>query len=346
MGGTGKAIALAVAFLFQAGGSIMWTRLRYCLYAALLFSGVARADVGFDPGFNNFIQLNWAGQGDIVITQDACIFSFTGFFNRNRYSMRVTSNSPAPSPGAPFAAYDASANFSVPFGLTVFDLHAGGSAQTVQPDQYTNVLEYDGCNIGERKGPNARLEMRYLASDLYQVPQGDYEISFDVEGRRVNQRGQLTGDRETQTNVLGRIRIPPLVRISRVDPITLGIYNGVDASVSANEGFCIYTNVSNYTVQPTTATQGSSPDEFAMASGANRLEYTVRVSNSANAAGGELLSRGEVSSPFGANQSAPFSLTCNNSDNAAVFVEVSGEQLETAPAGNYSGVLELLVAPL
>ena len=316
-------------------------------WALITASISARGEVVFLPEFSDFDFNVWNGQGNVTLSQSTCILSYSGnIFNRRDYRLRASMNAPAPSPSTSYRLYNsADSNYSIPFSLESRDLHAGSGFELLSADIFSNLMTYQGCYIGG-SGANAELTLSILASDMYQVPAGVYEVDMDIEARRVNGSGGLTGDGATQTGLRGTIEVPSLIQISGLDDIPFGSYDGVSASVTQNEEFCIYTNTSAYTVTPSSTTVGTNPGSFALDSNGNRIEYTVRVDNAADASSGPLLTNGQQSSALLANQPTPLSVNCNNSDNAGVYLEFSGPELQAAPPGDYSGVLTLMVSPI
>jgi len=316
--------------------------------AALILGFAKRSDaqIQFYTSFSNFTFNTWNGQGDISQSQTGCIaYLLFGFIPvAMDYQMRVQMNSPAPSPGSAYRFYNIANNsYSFPFSISVNDIHAGGAPMWLNPNQYSNTLTYEpSCSGGQ--GPNAELTMSMLAADMYGVPAGNYRASTNAQARRLS--GGSPAETATQTNLLGTITIPSLIMITKMNDIALGVYDGVSANVTYNEPFCVYTNASAYRITPSSTTTGAVPTTFALANGANRLEYTVRVRNTTNAASGTQLNNNQQSGSFSPNQSTPLSLNCNNGNNAAVYLNFTGPQLQAAPPGNYSGTLNLMVAPI
>lgn len=298
--------------------------------------------VEFNTPFSDFYFGTWNGQGDSTLSQSACIRSEQGggWWPYKNYRLKAGMNFPAPSAAAPFVMYNTTDSaVSIPFALTLVNLYTS-AFHSLMPDVFSPEL--DACIWGI---PNARLDLTLQASDLYQVPAGTYEASLDLEARRVNNGGGLTGDKDIQTNLISRITVPPLVRISNIADINLGTYDGVAATMSYNESYCVYTNTGDYTITPS-STPGSSPTSYALTAGSNQIEYSLRISDTANAATGPPLANGETSGVLTASQTMPFSLTCDDAYNASVYIEISGSELQSKPSGTYSGTLTLQVAPI
>ncbi len=296
--------------------------------------------------FSDFDLGLWNGQGDVTLSQQACIISYSGFFRANDYRISARMNAPAASSAAPFQLFSISnSNVSIPFNAELRDLFTN-QQQTLSPDVFSNNMTYQigTCTFG---GNSAELRFDLLASDLYQVPAGDYRVSLDIEARRVNNGGNLTGQSDTQQNLRGRIQIPSLIQISGLNDINLGTYDGLSPSLFQNESFCIYTNTANYTITTMGSNNIGSPNTYSLVSGSNNVDYRVKVHNSSDASNESYLLNGATTTSLAANQSLPLSRNCSVAgDNAAVYVEIQGADLSAVPAGSYSDVLTLRVAPI
>ncbi|MGI1678223.1 MAG: hypothetical protein K6L75_05800 [Cellvibrionaceae bacterium] len=322
----------------------------YIVITLILVTAPALSNVDIASPFNDFSFGSWNGQGNITLSQSACIRSYTGnnFFNlrARNYALRAQMNTPASSSASPYVFYNiANSNYYFPFSLEVTDLLSSG-AQNLTPDIFSNALTYQIflCFFG---AANAELTVSALANDLYAVPAGNYRVSMDVEARRMNNGGGVTGDRDRQNNLLGTITIPSLIHLSNIDDIDFGLYDGVSATVTKNESFCVYSNTSSYTITPSTTIFASSGSSFGLSSvSGDVLEYSVRVNNSADASSGVILLNGQSSPPITTNLSYPYSVNCVGGDNAAVFIEMQGANIQAVTPGDYSGTLVLQVAPI
>ncbi len=108
----------------------------------------------------------------------------------------------------------------------------------------------------------------------------------------------------------------------------------------------MYTNTGSYTISPSSGTTGGIAGDFAVTDGTNFIAYTVRLNDTVDGSSGSILTNGEVSSVLSTNQTIPYSPICNNGDNAALYLEMQGADLQAAPPSNYSGTLTLTVAPI
>jgi len=136
--------------------------------------------------------------------------------------------------------------------------------------------------------------------------------------------------RSSSAEVQLQAAVANLVRISRLDNLNLGEFDGSN-DLSANDGFCVYRNgVANYVITATT-----SEGDFVLIDDNNELGYSVAIS-------GTNIS---YASPLQLSNANTSSLSCNDSDNVNVEVSIASNDLLTVPAGAYAGTLTLTVAP-
>lgn len=132
--------------------------------------------------------------------------------------------------------------------------------------------------------------------------------------------------------------IANLVRISRLDNIDLGEFDGTN-DLEAAENFCVYRNgAANYQL-----TASTSEGAFELVSGDDRLGYSVFIKDSAAAGTGSELTYNTALT--GLDNADTSSLSCSDSDNTTVTVSIANEALAAVPAGSYAGTLTLTVAP-
>jgi len=132
--------------------------------------------------------------------------------------------------------------------------------------------------------------------------------------------------------------IANLVRVSNLNDINLGIYAGGGAGLAGADTFCVYRNgAGNYNIN---MTGDGTASAFTLANGANTVAYSVDFVNGATTTG--MATGTALAGQTGANT---VSDTCGGADNVSVNVAVSNAALASAPAGNYSGVLTMVVAP-
>jgi hypothetical protein len=134
------------------------------------------------------------------------------------------------------------------------------------------------------------------------------------------------------------VTINALVQISALDDIALGNYTGV-ASMTGADDLCVYSNNGGYDI---TATGNGPGSAFELIGTSANIPYTVEWADTAGAGTGTPLAAGVTL----ADQVGTFTTpNCGGAENARVLVAVNNNDLASAPAGNYTGVLTLLVAP-
>jgi len=134
------------------------------------------------------------------------------------------------------------------------------------------------------------------------------------------------------------LTIEPLVQISALNDIALGTYAG-GGNMSGADDLCVYSNTGGYEI---TATGNGAGGAFELIGTAVNLPYTVQWATSAGAGSGNAMTAG---APLGGQGGTFTTPDCGASDNAQVIVAVDSTDLASAPTGNYTGVLTLLVAP-
>jgi len=132
--------------------------------------------------------------------------------------------------------------------------------------------------------------------------------------------------------------IASLVRVSNLNDINLGTFAGGGGGLAGTDTFCVYRNgTGNYTIN---MTGDGAASAFTLANGANTVPYSVDFVNGATTTA---MSTGTaLAGQTGANT---VSDTCGGVDNVSVNISVSNGALSAAPAGTYSGVLTMVVAP-
>jgi hypothetical protein len=152
------------------------------------------------------------------------------------------------------------------------------------------------------------------------------------------EQGDISDTTSTGTLDL-TLEVPPLVRISDLEDIDLGTFDGV--SMSGADDVCVWSTTRAYTI--TASGDGGS---FTLTGGTSgdTLAYSVEWAESAGATSGVQLASGAA---LTGRTTTATSASCNggNTPNAAVIVEVGDGDLAAAPADTYTGTLTLVVAP-
>jgi len=266
---------------------------------------------------------SWSvSQGNVSAASDFCVVSTAGS-SGNPLDYAVTGN---PGLGTLFEVSEPG-GATIPFTLTFTDLVDSGAEQ-LQPSVRT---ARDKTGVAACGGPqNARVTVAFNAPDLAGSPSGDYQLVVNLYAQNNNGSSDFEG-------FSVRIRIPDQIRISDLDPIDLGSFDG-SSDLSGSDGLCIYRNSggSAYSVRATGDGPGGT---FTVANGVATLPFAVAYDDGGGFAG---LAAGVPFSAAGANNSAA---DCGGIPNATVRVQVDAADMLTAAPGAYAGTLMLLVAP-
>ena len=133
-------------------------------------------------------------------------------------------------------------------------------------------------------------------------------------------------------------------RISGLADINFGsIVNAVDQTSSQSVIVCSYKNNPQNLPYSVTATGSGTGSAFQVSSGAAVLPFDVQWADTAGQAGGTLLQPGTPAGGF-ANGATGFSCPTQGA-NASLTVTIRSADIAAAPAGTYTGTLQLLIAP-
>lgn len=276
--------------------------------------------------------VNWTG-GDVSEQASFCVESFQEApdkksANSISYSLNVSIGGAA----TPFTLANG-AGQTVPVTIAWTDVIAG-STTTLAPAVATPETQ-TGRLAGCPGGNNGLLTLTVLNASLGGMPAGTYSRTFAVEVTNSGSgRSRRTG------NVTLSVVIPAIIRVSNINDLVLGTFNGVSNMV-ASDTICIYRN--GGTLYGVTATGSGAAGAFTVANGASLAPYTVtwqdNVGTVALEAGVQAASRGNANT---------VSTTCGGgaTDNATVTVTITAASLLGAmQPGLYSGVLTLMVIP-
>jgi len=132
--------------------------------------------------------------------------------------------------------------------------------------------------------------------------------------------------------------IASLVRVSNLNDINLGTFAGGAGNLAGSDTFCVYRNgTGNYNIN---MIGDGAASAFTLANGADTVAYSVDFVNGATTT--PMATGTALAGQTGANTTSD---TCGGVDNVSVNVAVSNAALASAPAGTYSGVLTMVVAP-
>ena len=134
------------------------------------------------------------------------------------------------------------------------------------------------------------------------------------------------------------LTIDPLVQISALDDIDLGNYTGA-ANMTGADDLCVYSNTGAYQI---TATGNGAGLAFHLIGTSATVPYTVEWADAAGAGTGDALT---TNTPLTGQSGTITTPNCDGGNNARVIVTANSTDIAPAPAGNYVGVLTLVVAP-
>jgi hypothetical protein len=148
-------------------------------------------------------------------------------------------------------------------------------------------------------------------------------------------------DATSEGNLEVTLELPELVRISDLQDIDLGTFDG--AALDGTDDVCVWSTTRGYSI---TATGDGGGGAFTLTANTSDdfLDYAVEWAESAGQTSGTPLTSG---TSLGNLTTTATSTDCNggNDTNATVIVAVAEDDLAAVTADSYSGTLTLLVAP-
>jgi len=137
------------------------------------------------------------------------------------------------------------------------------------------------------------------------------------------------------------LTVPPLVRITDLDDLDLGTFEGV--GLSGSDSVCIWSTTRAYRV---TAEGDGTGGAFTLTGGSNgdTLDYQVQWAESAGAGSGTTLATGTA---LAGRSTTATSSDCNGGANlnATVIIDVADTELASVTEDTYAGTLTLTVEP-
>jgi hypothetical protein len=133
-------------------------------------------------------------------------------------------------------------------------------------------------------------------------------------------------------------------RISGLADINFGsIVNAADQTSSQSVVVCSYKNNPQNLPYSVTATGSGAASAFELSSGSAILPYDVQWASAAGQTGGTLLQPGSAAAGY-ANGATGFACTTQGA-NASLTVTIRSADIAAAPAGTYTGTLQLMIEP-
>lgn len=302
---------------------------RLCLWLALAPT-VVLAQMDLSP-LTVTNTINWVS-GDVAQQSSFCVESFDEAPDKKSATLipyRLTASIGGGT--APFTL--ANGAQTVPVGMTWTDT-VTGTVYPLSPGVATPEV-LTGRVAGCPGGNNGLLTMTVLNTDLGLRPAGTYSRTFTIEAVNTG-----SGRTRRSASVTLSVVIPPVIRISNIDDLMLGTFNGVNDLVLADT-VCVYRNGGS--LYGITATGNGPGGAFAVANGAVSVPYTVTWQDTL----GTLPLTPGVQAPGRGNANTT-SATCSGgaANNATYTVRITAASLLTAlQPGAYTGVLTLMVIP-
>lgn len=305
-------------------GGMVWRSLM--ILTLVLCWSDAFARIGISGPTTIAAPLNWAG-GDIVYSHDFCVLS-TQEPNQSGNTpvpYQVTTTSPAT------FVMTSGAN-QIPFTAVWRDL-AGSAVHTLSPgapsgDIFTGLAS--GCPPASA---NARLIISMPEASLLVAPPGNYTAVFMAW---VESSGQ--GRPRIRVTVNLSLTINGVVRISQLDPINLGTFDGINP-LAGSDSLCVFRNFAGpYGVRVTG--QGAA-GAFVLVNGASQVPVAVTWNDGAGAV---TLSPGVLLSARSGAYILDPDCAGGGANNATIGVSATAANMGAAStAGVHSGVLTVMV---
>jgi len=157
------------------------------------------------------------------------------------------------------------------------------------------------------------------------------------------------GETSTGTSDIS-VTIPPLVRISGMEDITVASYTGGAAGIDEDFDLCIYSNMAaagnsyRVTMTSTSPYGGATPNQFRISNATNEQEiaYAVEWNDEADVGGSAVT----YNTPLTGQTGWSNDVDCTDTDdNANLRVQMTQTNLLAVLAGEYTSTLTVVIAP-
>ena len=290
----------------------------------LLLGSVEALGAASVTGLNDISLGSWdPTQGSAFGTTEFCVESRHGnSSNTTPYQARVEQFTPTP-----FELVSAG-NPSIPMTVTFIDL--GVSSEQLTPGVYSAKDKTGASNCPS--ADNAQIRVDLSLANLSTALAGNYQGTFTLTV------GQNSGNQQASEQFTVSLVIPEMIRISGLTDIDLGLFDGTNDLIGQSAA-CVYRNsgADTYTL---TATGGSSSG-FKVSNGLDAIAFQVTYDNGSGVPGPLL-----HATPTNQSNAYTTDSACGGSPNASVSVTALANDMTGASAGNYAGILTLIVAPL
>ncbi len=308
-------VHMAMATLVRFVGILLVAFATGNAWAVIEIDGLGDIDLG-----------TWApASGSISDSEDFCVAARRGnSSNPGPYAVMVS-----PLVGTQFELVSvADPGVTIPVSLSFQDIRSGLSVvltpSVFSSREMTGVANCIGTN-------NARIGLTIAAGDLALAPPGDYQASFRLTG-------QGTANRTLSQDFTLTLRTLPVIQISGLDPIDLGIYDGV-SDLQGGDDFCVFSNSATGAYTVTASGQGSN-GSFAVLGGVAGIPLSVEYDD------GSGFVPMVANTPSVQANADDGGIDCTGASSARIRVRALSADMQAADGGIYSGELTLLVAPI
>jgi len=279
-----------------------------------------------DPAYGS-INSSWNGVGDVAdFSGSQCVISTEdnppkdgpGEGKKKKYFLSVSIAGETQ-----FVLHKTDAGDTIPFALS-YSNGKGPSEPILVPGASNGP--FDGGDV-KKCGVSSRFEILVAELDLRGMPAGDYRAILAI-----THTNEATGETGSGTLVISLRITAQAIALTALDNIDLGTWDGVAATLSAGESFCVSGTAYQYQI-----TARGEAGGFTLSNGVDTIVYEVRFAQGTDASAGQALL---VGVPVG---TYPLVGQCTG-DNAAMFIQTL-TPLSSSSSGAYFGQLTLTVEP-
>lgn len=202
-------------------------------------------------------------------------------------------------------------------------------------DSHAHTGQFKRCNPSN---DNSEVQMSILEGDLSNARAGRYRGRFVAQAL-----GGSSGTRSHTRNLVMRITVAGIVRVSALDNVALGSWSGT-GDMAASETFCVYSNndSAGYSIGMSSPNKLGSVFRLANGDTSEFVDYTLEFADSVGGGAGATVASATIPG-IGNNSAADCS---DGGDNATISITVPQTNLSAATPDSYSDTITLLVAPL
>lgn len=222
-------------------------------------------------------------------------------------------------------------NTLLPFSVSYIHI-PNNNTQNLQHNQKSNNNSNDvDCDPGFM---SSRLFFSIAESEITQVPSGIYQNRFLLKLGTTYGEGGDDGEKEVNLS----ITVEDVIKLSNINDFIFGANSG-DVDISQTNSLCVFRN-SNGAYQ-ITATGNGAGGSFTVSNGPYSIPFTPQWSD------GNGFQTLTPNTPI-TNQQNVFrdNVDCNGgaANNANLKIGISSTAMQAVPAGNYQGIINLMVS--